>query len=93
MVVCEEEEWRYCLFCVFADCMSVSICACMCARVCATQQEDALLGLIGFPFHSLHASMSGRTEFIMCASVSSQYGAHTGKSAFILTYCHWCTSR
>lgn len=54
----EEKELRCCLFCLFADCMFVS--------VFATLQVDTISSSKGFTFHSLHASASGRRIHYVC---------------------------
>lgn len=62
------EEQRY-LCCVFSDSTSVSI-------FFASLQDDAVLSLIGFPFHSLHASLSGQGIHHVCICLKSIWGTY-----------------
>lgn len=45
-------------------------------RLCATPQDDAGSSPIGFPFHSPHASVSGRGIHPVCIRLKSIWSAY-----------------
>lgn len=67
--VCGEEGWGYYLFCVCFQTVCLSI-------FFFFLQDDAVLSLIGFPFHSLHASVSGQGIHHVCICLKSVWSTY-----------------